>query len=140
MSISIVLQNLAQCLSLGNKDHTFALEYAQQSLDMMKKQLGDLYNPGFARNPGIARILGIVGLCLFKAGRLGEAMENLLVSSRMVKKLFGSENQPWLLEVYNILLDLYKKQGKLKTAEYYETKAKNITKKIQEMAKEIREY
>ncbi|XP_046840315.1 uncharacterized protein LOC124434459 isoform X2 [Xenia sp. Carnegie-2017] len=128
IGISLALRNLAACLSLIDPSkYDLALAYAQQALEKIKNSVLHYYNPG------VARSLSALGLCLFKMGRFKEAKKNLLEAVDIIENLF-SEDHPWLIDIYQVLYTLYTEDGEQKKAEKYETKKMRIVNVIEKMA------
>ncbi|XP_046840312.1 uncharacterized protein LOC124434458 [Xenia sp. Carnegie-2017] len=131
IGVSLILRNLARYLTLKNPpDNDLALVYAQQAQEKMKKYVLDYDNPGIAVN------LSVLGLCLFNAERFEEAKMNLLEALDMIENLF-SENHPWLIEIYQLLYDIFVRYGDLAKAENYKRKRARIYSEINKMAKNI---
>ncbi|XP_046840655.1 uncharacterized protein LOC124434790 [Xenia sp. Carnegie-2017] len=132
IGISLALRNLAAYLSLKHEpEYDRALAYAQQALEKIKNSVPYYYNPG------IARSLSVLGLCLFKAGKFKEAKKKLLQASDITKYLF-SEDHWWLIDIYKLLYNLYMKDDEQEAKEY-ETKRIKIESEIENMAKNIEE-
>ncbi|XP_046841014.1 kinesin light chain-like [Xenia sp. Carnegie-2017] len=131
ISISLALRNLEACLSLKDPPkYDLALVYAQQALEKIKNSVLHYYNPG------IARSLSVLGLCLLKAGKFKEAKQNQLEALDIIENLF-SEDHPCLIDIYQLLYELYMIDGEQKEAKEYEKKKMKIVSEIEKMAKNI---
>ncbi|XP_046840725.1 uncharacterized protein LOC124434846 isoform X1 [Xenia sp. Carnegie-2017] len=128
IKISNVLQTLARCMLLqDHSNYNRAISYAQEALQKMKPQVPTV------DNPGTAKILSIFGRCFLETGRFEEAEENLVKASRLIEDSL-SKNHPQLMEIYDLLSQLYDMDGKPKLIEAYKNKKKGISDEIEKKA------
>ncbi|XP_046840726.1 uncharacterized protein LOC124434846 isoform X2 [Xenia sp. Carnegie-2017] len=128
IKISNVLQMLARCMLLqDHQNYTHALNYAKEAQEKMEQQVDKKFSPE------IAKIRSIFGKCLLETGSVPEAKENLEKASRLIED-WVSKDHPQLMEIYQLLSQLYAKEGKPKLAVKYKNKKTSIRNKIEKIA------